>query len=477
VRRAPLVHGIGALLALVVLAGLVRAAPRAADGFPHEKHARLFPVCESCHAGVTADEESAAFPLPADCARCHDGTRAVRVSWSGPLPRPSNLRFSHSGHLERTAAHDDAPSCQSCHARGGVTNRMAVGAAAAEQCMGCHEHRAGQHMDGLVVCSRCHLPLGMASDMSASRIARFPRPAWHEAGDFISTHATTAAPADASCAVCHARETCERCHANADRLPRVRELPRDPRVARLEAGRAPFYPVPASHDAKDWQFAHGGSASAAVAGCANCHTQPSCTGCHLGGTGSAIGIVQALPAPATGAAPGVDPRRITRAVHTDDVKRQHGRLAASGQLLCAQCHAREQCSSCHAAAESRAFHAPNFVERHAVDVFAGRGDCRSCHTTETFCRACHSRAGIAAQSMNASFHDGQPMWILSHGKAARIGLESCASCHRQTDCAQCHSAAGGWGVNPHGPGFTGRGATRSGASCRLCHQGSRAGGQ
>jgi hypothetical protein len=174
-----------------------------------------------------------------------------------------------------------------------------------------------------------------------------------------------------------------------------------------------------------------------------------------------------------GGAPGVDPARISRAVHASDIKLHHGRLAATGQLDCVQCHAREQCASCHAAADARAFHLPQFVERHAADVFAGRGECQACHSTETFCRACHARNGIAAQNMKSAFHDAQPMWILSHGQAARRGLDACASCHRQNDCVQCHSATGGWGVNPHGPGFSGRGATRSAASCRLCHMSAR----
>jgi hypothetical protein len=119
------------------------------------------------------------------------------------------------------------------------------------------------------------------------------------------------------------------------------------------------------------------------------------------------------------------------------------------------------------------FHAGNFLERHATDVFGAVTECQSCHDTETFCRACHARTGIAASSrMSAAFHTGQPLWVLSHGQAARMGMEACASCHRQNDCLQCHSAAGGWGVNPHGPGFdASRVAARNAATCRWCHLG------
>jgi predicted CXXCH cytochrome family protein len=473
-RSVTLLRCAVALAAVTALAGIGRATQRNDHSFPHGAHERLFPVCQSCHGGIASSDAGSAYPTAADCAQCHDGTRRRRVAWSERVPRPSNLDFSHARHLAADMA--AGAGCQTCHALPDTTGRMAVGPAQPELCIRCHEHRAATHLADAATCSRCHVPLGSARAIGAGRIARFPRPEWHGASDFISTHATTAAPADVSCTVCHARETCERCHANAERLPAVSSLPRDARVAALEAGRVPAYPLPPSHSDGSWYLEHGSAARARTESCANCHTQPSCTGCHAGGTGSAGAVVRSLPQPVAGAATGINPALITRAVHTRDVKLQHGRIAAAGQLDCAQCHTRQHCTSCHAAADSRAFHAPNFVERHAADVFAGRGECQACHSTETFCRACHSRAGLAAQDMRSSFHDAQPMWVLSHGQAARRGLDSCASCHRQNDCVRCHSAAGGWGVNPHGPGFTGRGAARSAASCRLCHRVNPTGG-
>jgi hypothetical protein len=462
--RALIVTAIGAAIAW---GGMARAAgPPAEDGFPHRAHERLFPVCESCHRGVTVDAGVPLYPVAADCARCHDGARLPRVSWQRPTARPSLLRFSHAQHRAAATAGANVPSCQACHALDEDTARMHVGAATPERCIGCHEHRAQTHLDERVQCARCHVDLRAAAGMPRARIAGFPRPAWHEAPDFMSSHGESTAPADASCGVCHARETCERCHANAADVQRIRLLPRDERIAALEIGRTPVYPTPADHAARDWSALHGKAAQQAVGRCANCHTRPSCTVCHAGST---VAAVQALPPLRPGTAPGVDPALITSTVHTADVKIEHGRMARSGRLECAQCHTRAQCASCHAAADSRAFHVPNFVERHAAEVFAGRGECRACHSTETFCRACHARTGLASQTMNAAFHDGQPMWVLSHGQAARRGLETCASCHRQSDCVQCHSAAGGWGVSPHGPGFSGRGESRSAAGCRLCH--------
>lgn len=182
-------------------------------------------------------------------------------------------------------------------------------------------------------------------------------------------------------------------------------------------------------------------------------------------------MIASLPAASPGRAPGVSLTQAAATVHPPDFTGRHASWAASGSLQCAQCHTRNYCSDCHAGADSRAFHPANFVERHAAEVFGAGGNCRSCHSTETFCQSCHNAAGLGSQGrMNAAFHTGQPLWVLSHGQAARMGMESCASCHRQTDCMQCHSAAGGWGVNPHGPGFNAsRMAARNQAACRACH--------
>jgi hypothetical protein len=466
--RPALIAG-AAALGMLLLGGLVRAATQPRGGFPHAAHERLFPVCESCHAGVAGGGAEPGFPQPAVCARCHDGARLARVSWQGAAPRPSMLSFTHALHDAASSRAADAPTCQSCHALDDNGRRMTVGAASPERCVACHAHRARAHLADAVLCSRCHLPLADVPRLGANRIAAFPQPEWHRAPGFISSHGTMAAPADATCAVCHARETCERCHANADRLPLVQALRSDARVGALEAGRTALYPTPDSHALARWPGEHGKDARRNITACANCHTTPGCSRCHTS-SGRAAPTVQALPAPVPGGAQGVNPARMGTAVHGSDVKLEHGVLAASGRLDCAQCHAQSQCASCHAAADSRSFHPPNFAERHPVDVFSGRGQCQACHSTETFCRACHARAGVAAQNMTASFHDGQPMWVLSHGQAARRGLEACASCHGQSDCVKCHSATGGWGVSPHGPGFAGRSEPRSAASCRLCHR-------
>ncbi len=466
------------ILLVGILPGLLGLAALAAlqlqqEAFPHQKHERLFPVCQGCHAGVSSGIAEDVYPKAADCAQCHDGTRVKRIEWSAPAKRVSNLRFTHTDHFGQTALAGEVNDCRSCHAASGPATRMNVGGPNPTLCLQCHAHRSDSHFAATANCNECHVPLAAATALPQKRVSEFPRPPWHDTVGFVSTHGRVAAgdaTRAATCAVCHARETCERCHANADRLMPVTALAGDPRVAALERGRKPEYPSPASHRNEAWRLTHGVSAQRESASCANCHTKPSCAGCHAGGTGKAQSIIAALPAPGR-TATGVIRAANRNSVHPVDIAKRHANLAATGKTSCAACHSQQTCAACHAGSDSRAFHVANFVERHATDVFARSSDCQSCHSTERFCRDCHARTGIAAQgAMTAAFHTGQPMWFLSHGQAARTGMESCASCHRQNDCVRCHSAVGGWRINPHGPGFpAGRLAARNAASCRWCH--------
>jgi len=170
-----------------------------------------------------------------------------------------------------------------------------------------------------------------------------------------------------------------------------------------------------------------------------------------------------MPAPDT-----TRPRAVS--VHNANVRLTHGREAASGSLTCATCHTRQFCSDCHSADAPRRFHKANFSQSHAADSYGRETECASCHNAEVFCRSCHRESGIASQGrLNVAFHDAVSPWLLQHGRAARQGLQSCATCHAQKDCLACHSTLG-WGVNPHGPNFRAeRLAGRQATQCLMCH--------
>ena len=500
--------GAAVLLALAAAtAGL--AFSRTDEGrFPHARHKGLFPTCIGCHAGILEERADERFPRLQQCAGCHDGGEVARVNWDGPRLEPSNLRFSHLEHnREANLGVDAALNCRSCHAQREDTAFMAVQRERASLCIACHAHRATAHLVD-AECRTCHVTLAQARELSDSAIAAFRRPPSHDRPDFLQAHSVTAAESQARCSVCHARESCSRCHVNAATVPAIAALESDQRVVRLVAMRGASYPVPPGHAHPDFVYGHGSEARARAQSCGTCHTQPSCRACHTGRGASST--IAKLPRGGAGAPLGVqlrgrDPRErpapvpaadramggnggsngahdTTRArlvagqvpvrVHPAGFLATHGPGAASGQLTCEGCHTRKFCSDCHGGEGERRFHPANFVVRHAPEAYGRQRDCASCHNTEVFCKDCHQANGAAATGRrDVAFHNAQPLWLLQHGQAARQGLESCAGCHAQRDCMQCHSTLG-WGISPHGPGFDPRRmSSRNNQTCGYCHVG------
>ena len=232
----------------------------------------------------------------------------------------------------------------------------------------------------------------------------------------------------------------------------------------------PEYPVPESHRVAAWQREHAVAAEAASAGCANCHVRENCEGCH---GDVALAALDLLPAAGPEERRGVRMAEVTT-VHGPGFERRHSTHAAVEAETCASCHATTTfCESCHDGPASPAFHLSGFLERHGPEAYGRETDCGACHSTEVFCRACHAQAGLGSQgSVGVAFHSARPFWLLGHGAAARQGLEGCVTCHVQSDCAQCHSAVGGWRVSPHGPGFDpGPAREANPYSCARCHRG------
>lgn len=464
----------------VLLLYLVLPARATAQGssFPHRRHEGLFPLCSGCHTTSASAPTGITFPEPRVCARCHDGTERQRVEWRERPARASNLRFTHAEHPMEGKASDPSSACETCHREPGSSTRMAVTEARPRACLSCHEHQAPEHLSPEASCRRCHVPLTEARSLTAARIARLPQPASHDEGPtWLAEHGAAARESLESCRVCHARESCERCHLNAGSLEAVQGLGRDPRVADLVQGRAPEYPEPSSHEGGDWSWRHRDVALAeGLASCANCHARSSCRACHLeSGTTS----LDELPAPDPRGLRGVDLGSRRRAVHPPGFERGHEVQASAAEAGCESCHQKSTfCVSCHAGGSDPGFHLDDFLSQHAVEAYGNEADCASCHNPELFCRSCHKAIGLASSGrLDGGFHNAQPFWLLEHGEGARKGLESCTTCHAQNDCAQCHSARGGWRVNPHGPDFDARRMREQAPlTCLRCHFGDPLGG-
>jgi hypothetical protein len=489
---------------MTVLAGLAAPAVSPAQGsgaFPHARHASMFPLCSSCHAGIATGDAPRSFPPITLCSTCHDGTVQARVRWAPPAPKGAGLLvFTHRQHASKAK---DA-SCESCHALGDSTKWMNVAAATPERCISCHAHAAPAHLAEGSACATCHRPLTSAVALTDARVGALPKPPSHARADFAVTHKTEARASTASCAMCHARESCQRCHVDGAREPAIQALGTDARIMRLVAGKPAVYSTPADHRSAQFALMHGAAARADVSRCATCHARPSCETCHIGG--GARDVIQRLPDARGSTAPGVQlrraapmsatdfpllasasahavaplqmqtlrhdtTRRVVR-VHAAGFARAHGAQAASGGLECASCHAKRFCADCHTGDRvTRRYHVANFVSTHAPQAYRRETECSSCHSTEAFCRDCHRQTGLAATANTRStvFHNAQALWLLQHGRAARQDLKSCATCHQQTYCMQCHSDLGSRN-NPHGPGFdAARMASKNPQICLYCH--------
>ncbi len=496
------------LLALLVAMAAAGSARAQTPWFPHQRHARLFPVCTGCHLGVPTGDSTAFFPPPTLCASCHDGKVQGRVQWTGPHTLPSNVAFSHPRHAAASAAGGQPAQCTSCHATTAPPRAMAVARARPELCIACHAHASPAHLAMAARCPVCHMAVARATGVPTDTIAAFPRPDTHAARDFVLVHGTgaTVEQVRSRCAICHARESCARCHPNAGQVPAIAALESDRRVAGVVAARAPSWPVPPSHRDPRWLAAHGAPATARPQTCANCHTQVGCRSCHAAtGAGGANAVIARLPEPVPGgpvgalavrtAAGAVVPAQVaavTQAgrplaevpsadvaappsrniIHPAGFVTNHGAAASTNDPACTSCHQRGFCIQCHAGATKPVFHPPAYLSRHAADAYAAATDCQSCHNTVAFCQACHRGAGLkAAGRIDVAFHTRQPLWLLQHGQAARQGLEACATCHRQQSCLRCHSTLT-QKVNPHGPGFdAARMARKNPIMCARCHLG------
>jgi len=446
-----------------------------ADRFDHQEHARLFPSCTTCHAGVLTG--STPWPAATACATCHDGSVEKQVTWSPPaaLPR-TNLKFDHQRHASdfsqrRGISPDSAQRCAACHIAQGQP-WMQVSLAVNQSCLTCHgittEHLAAPDS----ACATCHVPLAQASRLTREDVARFGEPPSHRVAGFPrSGHGQLAKPAPAgtgvaaSCATCHARDFCLQCHVNAPETPTIQALAPDPRALAITARlSAPNY-----HRQPGFAESHARRIGSG-ARCATCHTQESCLTCHAG---AAPTVVTRFAKAGPGRSAGAVVTRHRPSTHGADFTDTHAPLARAASRTCSTCHARTECLSCHlpSPGATGGYHPANFLTRHPAAAFARASNCADCHNTASFCANCHAQAGLRSIGpLRAGFHDANPNFLFGHGKAARQELETCVSCHVERDCLTCHSATGGRRFNPHGPGFDAdRLRRKNPETCTVCH--------
>ena len=479
-------------------AGALRAQQN--DTFPHQAHAKVFPACTGCHAGIATGDVATSFPDPATCNGCHDGQQQANgktlrvVNWRAGKYAATNLDFSHVRHAKETNTTLNTTACVACHQIPGTTEFMAVAGPAPSLCLACHEHAAGTHLAEEAKCRSCHVPLAQATALTVAQIAGFPKPASHEGKEFIFSHQPSDSASVARCAVCHTQESCARCHMDATTNASIIALGSNAVVAQAVAGKGAYYPVPASHGANDFAATHGAAALKDGQSCAGCHAQASCKTCHL--QKGAKGTVVKLPVPQAGGAQGVQlrsasdfalltsvafrapaknapvapPKAWAVRVHVPGFNRDHRAAAAGDSPNCASCHQQAYCADCHDGVGRIKYHPPDFVQGHGAQAYGREQDCGSCHNAQAFCLSCHQNLGLGSTGQGKmAVHNQSPNWLLDHGQAARLSLPNCVSCHKQSDCIACHATTT-WGINPHGPNFNADlMANRNSQICYYCH--------
>jgi len=462
--RIPVVMGMALVLAGAgwTASTLRQQRPMA---FPHQRHEGLFPLCTGCHEGIPNGDSASFFPSPEVCARCHDGSLMPQVSYTPPTLPPTNLRFDHNIHpayLEMEG--DSALACEACHVQPGGLRMEVLPAPRVQTCLSCHAHKATEHQVD-ADCSTCHLPLAQ-SGFSLSQIEAIQPPPDHAAANFLAGgHGVAAGQNSTRCATCHTQDRCVACHVDTDRKE-IQAIPRAPGGMQLPAASA-HYPTPATHTDEGWLGDHGTQASRTA--CATCHTRNDCQACHLEPLPKQV---KSMPTRDEVVAPGVEVTPRPPESHKSMFfMKTHSTLAASDGKSCATCHEEAFCVSCHDGPSQGGYHPAGFVAKHPADAFGRAAECSNCHNTTVFCRACHMESGLTSHGrLGGSYHDAQPLWLLRHGQAARETLESCTSCHKQSDCTQCHGVLGAFKVNPHGADFDAERAWRTNPRpCTFCH--------
>ncbi len=222
-----------------------------------------------------------------------------------------------------------------------------------------------------------------------------------------------------------------------------------------------------------------------MASCLGCHdgvqAASACTTCHLSTQGGRVRteLPDGRLVPTGG---------VTGAVHDLEFRTRHDRIARAEARTCATCHEERFCADCHAGVvKPMDFHPGGYVTLHAIEARRGVPDCTVCHNTQRFCVGCHERAGVGVRAERGFDRTGvvgrfhPPGWAAPgprgldhHATEAQRNLRSCAGCHREDFCAECHTAEPArLGVSPHGPGWRGSGRCRALASKnqRMCLRG------
>lgn len=275
-------------------------------------------------------------------------------------------------------------------------------------------------------CSACHSTAG-AAWMNVQRDV---------VGNCLNCHKAGADHFDAApgqCATCH--------------VP-FWEMPPGVTDAQVAAWKAP-----SSHASPDFQATHGKLAGPVLVGrkslpvspsCATCHAREYCISCHV--NAPELPAIQALQPDARSLAMTVPAVKAPASHAASAFLGTHGRNLSKQQLA-------RQCGSCHTATSCEACH---LVPPQEVRVLAVAGPGRG--------------AGASVVRARPATHGTD--FTDAHAQLASGSPQTCAGCHVQEQCLQCHRPNAGTQGTYHPADFTTRhpvAAYGREASCSDCH--------
>lgn len=362
----------------------------------------------------------------------------------------------------------EAESCSGCHDGGDHKLVTWVGPTASQDNVAfdhaVHDSLTNLADDPDLACASCHAEPG-GGRMSVSEELQL--------GTCFSCHAHEAREhyEDAECAVCHVPLT-ESGFA----------------LARIEA-----LPLPVGHEADRFlSEEHGVAAASTSDSCATCHTVARCEACHVNAD---LPEIEALPrAPADMVLPIPTARYEEPSSHLDDGW-FYEHAGQASLATCGSCHTSNDCLTCHVAEQPAVVAtlvdrstsvAPGvglvtrqpesheslfFLDVHSALAAGSSSSCATCHQ-ESYCLECHDGPSVGG------YH---PVGFVARHSADAFGRNSeCATCHStQAFCRECHSEIGLTAFDRLGPDYHiggplwlirhGQAARQNLESCASCH--------
>jgi hypothetical protein len=371
-----------------------RTGPRISNlNFTHDRHSLIAIArtpsdtarlrnCSSCHVEGAAQRMAVQRSVVGQCLSCHglaashfDGDRNSCATCHVRLPDASTLTRERIARFPKPQSHNAPEFLLGGHGKAAAGPAGTLGPnAVSANCATCHARN---------MCVSCHVNAPELAPIKALALdERVPgysaqqlKPTSHASADFLKLHGKDAKRSTASCATCHARETCTTCHVNVPPQS-VAALPkRGPgRATGVQLARV----APANHT-RDFREGHGPQANARPATCETCHQRSSCLTCHK-----------------------PDGNRQT-IYHPQNFLTRHPSSAYSRSSNCGDCHNPTQfCQSCHqqsglvatAKLGRMGYHDAyrGFSLGHGQAARQSLESCVSCHA-ERDCTTCHSSVG------------------------------------------------------------------------------------